>query len=74
MEASTRNELADWILHLQNEELLSTLILIKESTEDEDWYATLTKTQKDSIKRGIKDQQSGRTLSSEDFWKKHDPK
>ncbi len=73
MEANTRNELADWILHLQDEELLSTLVLIKESTE-EDWYTTLTETQKDSVQRGIKDHENGRTLSSNDFWKKHDPK
>jgi len=71
MTTNTKSQLAEWIIQLDNPELLETISAIKESVESGDWYNELNSLQKDSIRRGQNDHEQGRTLSSEDFWNKH---
>ena len=67
-----REELVEWISKPGNEELLETLKLMKEAEPAEgDWYNDLTEVERKSVKRGKKDHEEGRTLSSRDFWDKH---
>lgn len=66
-----REEVIEWISKPENEELLETLKLIKESSESKDWFDDLTEDEIKSLRRGQKDHLEGNTLSSEEFWKKH---
>ncbi|MEQ8810438.1 MAG: hypothetical protein RIE59_15305 [Imperialibacter sp.] len=71
MMASTKSQLVEWIIQLDDQELIEAISLIKESSENGDWYKSLTDKQKASIRRGQEDHKEGRSLSSEDFWQKH---
>ncbi|MCC5905513.1 MAG: hypothetical protein JJU13_04870 [Balneolaceae bacterium] len=69
MKTKAREEIIKWISTTTDEELLETLLLIKESSGSADWFDDLSDTEKRSVKKGIADHESGNTLSSEDFWK-----
>ncbi|MEQ9377914.1 MAG: hypothetical protein RIG68_22190 [Imperialibacter sp.] len=71
MTLTTQNQLAEWILKLEDEGLLDAISQLKESSQQGDWYTDLTGGQKESIYKGMEDHKNGRTLSSEDFWKKN---
>lgn len=71
MKNAVREEVVEWILKPENEELLEMLKLIKESSESTDWFDDLTESEKNSLKEGQKDHQEGNTLSSDEFWAKH---
>ncbi len=70
MDNAVREEIIEWISKPENEDLLETLKLIKDSSS-EDWYDELSEHEKKSIEKVQKDHQDGNTLTSEDFWKKH---
>ncbi len=71
MENKIKEELVEWILKPENEDLLQTLVLIKETSTSDDWLDDLTDSEKKSIKKGIEDHKRGKILTSKDFWKKH---
>ncbi len=71
MKNIVREEVVEWITKPENEELLETLKLIKESSTSKDWYDDLNENEKQSIKKGLKDYQEGNTLTNEEFWAKH---
>ena len=72
MDSIVREEIIEWITKAGNEELLETLKLIKESSSDGgDWYDELSKEEKNSIQRGLKDLENGRSITSDKFWDKH---
>lgn len=65
-------ELLDWLLHVDNNDMLQYLKVIKDqSTSQTDWWDELTDEQKAGIERGIKDIESGRIVSHEDVKKKY---
>jgi hypothetical protein len=70
MDNAVREEIIEWISKPENEDLLETLKLIKDSSS-KDWYDELRNHEKRSLEKGQKDHQDGNTLTSEDFWKKH---
>jgi hypothetical protein len=69
MKTKAREEIIKWISTTKDEELLETLLLIKESSSSADWFDDLSDIEKKSVKKGIADHKSGNTLSSEDFWR-----
>lgn len=71
MDNAVREEIIEWTSKPENEELLKTLKLIKESSKSKDWFDDLEEHEKQSLKKGQKDHQEGKTLTSEEFWKKH---
>ena len=42
-----------------------------EASEVEDWYTELSPEQKASIERGLADADAGRTVTSEEMWKRY---
>lgn len=64
-------ELIEWLTKLQNPALIGSLLSWKKASETEDWYASLSPEQKASIDRGLADAAAGRTISSEEVWKRH---
>ena len=71
MDNVVKEELVEWISKPGNEDLLETLKLMKEASSDGDWYDELSQDEKASIKRGLEDQEEGKTLSSREFWDRH---
>jgi hypothetical protein len=71
---STRQELIQWINSVNDTGLLNLLNSIRMSRkkDDKDWWDGLSKSEKENIDLGIKDLNEGRTISSEDFWKRFD--
>ena len=65
-------ELLDWLMHVDNNDMLQYLKVIKDQTPAQsDWWDDLTDEQKAGIERGIKDIESGRVVSHEDIKKKY---
>ena len=58
--------LIEWILKLQNKSVIAKLKRIQEEHIDsEDWWNELSKEEKESIERGLKDIEEGRIHSHE---------
>jgi len=58
--------LIEWILKLQNKSVIAKLKRIhEEHIESEDWWNELSKEEKESIERGLKDIEEGRIHSHE---------
>ena len=65
-------EVIEWITKLEDQRLLETLLSLKQSSKESDWWKDLTLEQVQSIERGISDHESGRTMTGEQFWKDHE--
>lgn len=62
--------LIEWILKLQNKSVIAKLKRIQEEHIDsEDWWNELSKEEKESIERGLKDIEEGRIHSHESVQK-----
>lgn len=65
-----KNDLIEWIRSLQDRGLLDALALFKKGTEPDSAASDLSPEAKASIARGLADIEAGRTMSSEEFWRK----
>ena len=68
---SMKLELIEWLTRLKDPGMIGALFNFKKVSEQEDWYASLSAEQKASIERGLADAATGRTVSSEEVWKKY---
>ena len=60
-------ELIEWVTHLEDDETLHYLKIVKDSNESStDWLDDLTNEQKEGIARGLNDIQAGRVHTHED--------
>ncbi|AMR30302.1 hypothetical protein A0256_02160 [Mucilaginibacter sp. PAMC 26640] len=66
----TRKGLIAWIEKLSDLEMLSMLDGVKESTSDSDWWADLSDTQRGRLSKSLESAKNGKTVSSEEFWKR----
>lgn len=66
----TKQELIDWISHLNDQSLLHFLNAIRQSQQEkgQDWWDELSGPEKENIRAGLQDIQQGKTLSAEQFW------
>jgi hypothetical protein len=65
-------ELLGWILHVENNEMLHYLKVIKDQTTfKSDWWDDLTIAQKAGIERGLSDIDASRTVSHDEVKKKY---
>lgn len=71
MENKVKQDIVEWISKPENEQLLETLLLMKENSPSADWMDDLSDSEKKSLERGREDHKSNNTLTSEEFWKKH---
>lgn len=65
-----KEELVDWINQLEDQDLLQTLMSIKESHREGDWWDELPEYAKEGIERGEADRKAGRVHSREEAWEK----
>jgi hypothetical protein len=63
-----KTELIEWLSGVEDDGVLTSLLLFKKSTESGDWTDHLTKQQLESIQRGLADIENGNVISSKDFW------
>lgn len=65
-------ELIQWLTHMDDDDTLTYLLAVKDSTEDKaDWWFGLSETQKAGIERGMKDIEAGRVISHEDVMQRY---
>lgn len=64
-------ELIEWLTKLNDPGVIASLLNWKKASEAEDWYTTLSTEQKASIDRGLADAAAGRTIPSEEVWKRY---
>jgi hypothetical protein len=65
-------ELIEWLTKLDDEETIQYLKIVKDSkTRDQDWWNDLTESQKEGIKRGLKDIDEGNVRPHEEVKKKY---
>ena len=69
--AIMKKEIVEWVDSLDNDSMLQFLksLQLSVAKNDGDWWNELTPAQKQNVEAGMQDLESGRTLSSEEFWK-----
>ena len=65
----TKSELIEWIEHLSDENMLNILNGLKNSELGSGRWEDLSDAQKRHINEGIDDEENGRVISSEEFWR-----
>jgi len=65
----TRASLIAWIEGLSDSGMLTVLDSLRNSNFDGDWWDSLSDSQTKHINEGIEDEENGRVISSEAFWK-----
>ncbi|BAU53293.1 MULTISPECIES: hypothetical protein [Mucilaginibacter] len=65
----TKSNLIAWIEQLSDSNMLTVLDSLRNSEQDGDWWDNLPEWQKQHINEGIEDEENGRVISSEEFWK-----
>lgn len=68
---AAKSELMEWVSKLSDKKTLDSLLLIKQSYENGEWFDQLSPSQAESFERGVHNHKEGQVLSSEDFWSKH---
>ena len=69
---SLKLELLDWLLHIENNDTLQYLKIIKEQeVSKSDWWDDLSVEQKAGIERGLNDVDEGRVIAHDDVIKKY---
>ena len=67
-----KSELLEWLSNLEDKETIEYLKIVKDSkSNDNDWWDDLTEAQKSGIERGLKDIESGRTLSHDEVKRRY---
>ena len=65
-------ELIEWLSKLEDADTIIYLKIVKEARSSQtDWWNDLTDSQKQSIERGLRDIQEGKTTSHNDIKKKY---
>ncbi|MCG3166830.1 MAG: hypothetical protein POELPBGB_02613 [Bacteroidia bacterium] len=59
-----------WINQLSDVDVISFLDGLRKSRAKEDWWDELSDLQKKQILQGLKDAETGKLLSSDEFWNK----
>jgi hypothetical protein len=65
----TKSNLIAWIERLSDSGMLNVLDSLRNSNLDGDWWNNLSDSQKKHINEGLEDEENGRVISSEEFWK-----
>ncbi len=55
-------ELIEWLVRLEDDEVIRYLKIVKDNERNHDWWNTLTDEQKEGIERGLRDIDEGQTV------------
>jgi hypothetical protein len=65
-------ELIEWLTKLDDQDTIQYLKVVKDSSSDDrDWWDTLSKEQKQGVERGVKDLEDGRITTHEEVKKRY---
>lgn len=64
-------ELIEWLVQLEDDEVIRYLKIVKDSEGSNDWWNDLTDEQKAGIERGLSDIDEGRTFPHEEVRKRY---
>jgi hypothetical protein len=65
-------ELIEWLTKLDDQDTIQYLKVVKDSSSDDsDWWNTLSDQQKQGVEKGVKDIEEGRVTSHEEVKKKY---
>jgi len=64
--------LIEWIIRLNDQSILERILRIKEQSGQEDWNNTLSKSEMESIDRGINDLKAGKVRPHSQARKKYE--
>ena len=65
-------ELIEWLTKLDDQDTINYLKVVKDSSSDDsDWWNTLSDNQKQGIEAGLKDIEEGRVTDHEDVKRKY---
>jgi hypothetical protein len=64
-------ELIEWLTRLEDSAVLTSLLQFKKASQRGDWADNLTEGQRESLQRGLLDQQEKNVIPSQDFWKSY---
>lgn len=67
-------ELLEWLATTNDEGVLRALQFFKKSSDQPDWFDTLTPEQLSRVEEGIEDYKKGRTTKSKKVWEKYGKK
>lgn len=59
-------ELIEWLVRLEDDEVIRYLKIVKDNEQDHDWWNTLTDEQKEGIEKGLRDIDEGRFVPHEE--------
>lgn len=66
-------KLIEWLVSLRDETTIEKLKFLRENLSDTtDWWDTISESEKESIDRGIKDIENGKTIPHSEVKKKYD--
>ena len=66
----TKMNLIAWIEQLSDLDTLSMLEGMKKLTSDKDWWTDLSDAQRNRLTKSLENAKKGKTVSSEEFWKR----
>ena len=65
-------ELIEWLTKLDDQDTINYLKVVKDPSSDQkDWWQSLTEDQKHGIMRGLKDIEAGRVIDHEEVKKRY---
>lgn len=59
-------ELIDWLMKLENQDLLNVLKVVKDTNQSEDWAVNLTEEQKEDLKTSMNQSNTGKLTDHKD--------
>lgn len=62
-------KIIEWITSLKDVSVIKRLKSLKEESQDEDWWDTLSAAEKEGIQKGLQDIEDGNTISHEEVMK-----
>lgn len=69
---ATKLELIEWLTKLEDQDTINYLKVVKDtSSEESDWWDTLSEDQKQGVEAGLKDIEEGKVMDHEDVKKKY---
>jgi hypothetical protein len=69
---ATKLELIEWLTKLEDQDTINYLKVVKDtSSEEADWWDTLSDYQKKGVEAGLKDIEEGKVMDHEDVKKKY---
>jgi hypothetical protein len=69
---SEKLKLIEWLVALQDKAIIEKIKFLRENPNAADWWDTISEAEKESIDRGLKDIENGKTTPHSEIRKKYE--